>query len=312
MISLARALSACFLAIVSVPLLANDLPLLSHSVVGGDTAYTVQPGDFLIAIGARFGVAAKLLAQQNNMPFDAIIYPGRRLQIHPPHIVPRLEPGALDDGILINLPQRMLFHFAQGKVITAYPVGLGKPTWPTPEGTFKIAVREKNKTWKVPKSIQEEMRGEGKIVREEVAPGPDNPLGKHWLGLTLPGYGIHGTIAPSSVFHFQSHGCIRLHPDDVAQLFEQVKVGTPGRIIYQRVLLALPEDGRILLEVHRDIYGKDIDAGTDPGQTVRKLAEENELSQNLDWPLVAAVIAAQDGLAREVGRVARRESKERQ
>ncbi len=70
-------------------------------------------------------------------------------------------------------------------------------------------------------------------------------------------------------------------------------------IVYQPVLLAVIEDGSILLEVHRDIYVK----GIDPAQTIRDLTEANGLSQDIDWPLVDAVIAAEDGLAREVGRV---------
>jgi len=303
--SRARRFVLCLLASLSLSVSAADLPPLSHGVSGGDSEYIVRSGDFLIAIGARFGVAAKVLAQQNAIRYDAIIRPGQRLHIHNPHIVPAVVPGTLDDGILINLPQRMLFHFSAGSLTAAYPVGLGKPTWPTPEGEFTIVTRETNKAWKVPKSIQEEMRRENKLVREEVPPGPDNPLGAHWLGLSLWGYGIHGTIAPSSVYHFQSHGYIRLHPDDVAELFEQVKAGTPGRIIYQPVLLALLDDGRILLEVHRDIYDK----GIDPAQTVRDMAEANGLSPDIDWPLVDEVIAAQDGLAREVGHAARNRSK---
>ncbi|KVW94980.1 hypothetical protein ABW22_10950 [Thiobacillus denitrificans] len=263
-------------------------------MTGGYTEYTIQSGDSLTAIGARFGVTPTLLALQNGIPFDAIIHPGQRLSIHNPHIV----PASLDDGILINLPQRMLFHFSQGRLSAAYPVGLGKPSWPTPQGEFRIVSRVKNKPWLVPKSIQEEMRREGKVVVEEVPPGPDNPLGAHWLGLSLWGYGIHGTIAPASIYQFRSHGCIRLHPDDVAELFDQVKVGTQGCLVYQLVLLAVVEDGRILLEVHRDIYNK----GVDPAQTVRDMAEAYVLSQAIDWRAVDAVIAAQDGLAREVGR----------
>jgi L,D-transpeptidase ErfK/SrfK len=287
------------LASLSLCVAAAELPPLSHAVIGGDSEYTVQPGDYLISIGARFGVGAKLLARDNEQSYDGILRPGKRLKIHNPHIV----PAQISEGILINLPQRMLFHFSQGMVKAAYPVGLGKPSWPTPEGDFTIDNRAMNKAWKVPKSIQEEMRLEGKAVLEEVPPGPDNPLGMHWLGLSLPGYGIHGTIAPASVYHFQSHGCIRLHPDDVATLFDQVKIGTPGRIIYQPVLLARLGDGRILLEVHRDVYQKRIDTG----QTVRDLAEANGLSQDLDWPLVEQVIAARDGLAREVGHTSNKE-----
>jgi len=293
--ALARRLFVCLLAGLGLPAPAQDLPSLSHRITGGDTEYTIRRGDFLIAIGARFGVTPELLAQQNTLRFDAIIHPGQRLRIHNPHIV----PASLDDGILVNLPQGMLFHFSRSKLVGAYPVGLGKPGWPTPQGEFKIVNRQANKPWLVPKSIQEEMRREGKTVQEEVLPGPDNPLGTHWLGLSLWGYGIHGTIAPASVYHFQSHGCIRLHPDDIAKLFDQVRIGTPGRLIYQPVLLAVIEDGRILLEVHRDIYKR----GIDPIQTVRGLAEANGLSPAIDWPKVDAVIAAQDGLAEEVGRL---------
>ena len=56
------------------------------------------------------------------------------------------------------------------------------------------------------------MRREDKVVLTQVPPGPENPLGKHWVGLSIPGIGIHGTLAPASIYHFQSHGCIRLHP----------------------------------------------------------------------------------------------------
>lgn len=297
MLALVRHGFACLLASLSLAVLANDLPPLSRQVTGGDTDYTVKSGDFLIAIGARFGVSAELIARQNAIRYGAVIHPGQRLRIHHPHIVPAM----LNDGILINIPQRMLFHFSDGQLLAAYPVGLGKPAWPTPGGEFEIVSRVKNKTWKVPISIQEEMRREGKAVLEEVAPGPDNPLGAHWLGLSLWGFGIHGTIAPSSVYQFRSHGCIRLHPDDIAELFEHVEVGDSGLLVYQPVLLAVTEDGRILLEVHQDIYNKNVDAM----QTVREMVNAQGLSRNVDWPAVDAAIAAQEGLAREVGRLPR-------
>jgi L,D-transpeptidase ErfK/SrfK len=297
MTTLARRVLACLLAGFSLASLADKLPPLSRQVTGGAFEYTIRPGDFLIAIGARFGVPPELIAKHNAIRYQAIIHPGQRLRIDNPHIAPAM----LDDGVLINIPQRMLFRYSQGSLTAAYPVGLGKPSWLTPSGEFKIVSRVQNKTWVVPKSIQEEMQREGKAVMTEVPPGPDNPLGAHWLGLSLWGYGIHGTIAPSSVYQFSSHGCIRLHPDDIAELFDQVEVGTTGLLIYQPVLLAITEDGRILLEVHRDVYNK----GIDPALTVRAMAEAYGLSQDIDWPRVNAVIAAQEGLAREVGSQAR-------
>ena len=202
----------------------------------------------------------------------------------------------MPDGILINLPQRMLFRRVNGELQAAYPVGLGRPDWPTRMGEFTVISREQGKTWFVPLSIQQEMLNEGKAVQTQVPPGPDNPLGKHWLGLSLPGYGIHGTIAPQSIYHFQSHGCIRLHPDDAAELFDVTKKGDAGVIIYQPVLLFEAPDKRIFLEVHRDIYKKDVDANG----LARELADAARVSEKIDWKKAAQVIRAQEGVARDI------------
>lgn len=264
---------------------------LSASVTGGVFDYTVQPGDYLIKIGARFGVAAAVLSRDNGLKYDALLKPGRKLTIDNRHIVPE----ARQDGLLINLPQRMLYYFRDGELVAAYPVGLGKPNWPTPAGEFSVIDKEVNKAWHVPKSIQEEMEREGQVVRTEVPPGPDNPLGKHWLGLSLPGIGIHGTIAPASIYHFQSHGCIRLHPDDIEVLFAQVERGTTGSIIYAPLLLA-ESGGRIFVEAHRDIYEKSnvsVDA-------LKHLAQDAQLSDRIDWLRAAEVLEQRDGGARDV------------
>ena len=265
--------------------------MLSEQLVGQEFIYTVQPGDSLTAIGARFGVSASVLASRNSLAPTARLKIAQELTIDNRHIVPR----AIDNGIVINLPQRMLFLITGGQAQRTYPVGLGKQDWPTPSGSFKIAVKEENPVWDVPKSIQEEMRREGKIVQTRVPPGPENPLGKHWLGLSIGGYGIHGTIAPSSIYQFQTHGCIRLHPDDVAELFPAVERGTPVILLYRRLLLARI-GGRIFLEVHRDTYSKQ------PGveKELRQLADRENLTAQIDWGLAEAIIRRQQGIAHEI------------
>jgi L,D-transpeptidase ErfK/SrfK len=189
----------------------------------------------------------------------------------------------------------MLYLFKQEKVTRAYPVGLGRPDWPTPTGSFTVASKEENPVWDVPKSIQEEMRREGKIVQEQVPPCPENPLGKHWMGLSISGFGIHGTIAPASIYRFQTHGCIRLHPDDIAALFEEVTRGTVARFIYQRVIVARTAD-RVFLEVHRDVYGKQPDALA----ALVAAARAGNFASLLDWEKAKAIIAHQEGIAREI------------
>lgn len=263
----------------------------SFPVTGGVFEYTVQPGDYLIRIGARFGVAAEVLARENALKYEAKLMPGKKLTIDNRHIVPEMR----ESGLLINLPQRLLYYFSEWELVAAYPVGLGKPSWPTPAGDFSVIEKVVNKTWRVPKSIQEEMRREGRTVKTAVPPGPDNPLGKHWLGLSLSAIGIHGTIAPASIYHFQSHGCIRLHPDDIEALFEQTERGTSGSIIYVPMMLT-ESDGRIYLEVHRDIYNK----GDVSLMALERLAQDAVLGDRIDWARAAEVLEQREGVARDV------------
>jgi L,D-transpeptidase ErfK/SrfK len=270
---------------------------LSNALVGREFVQSVQKGESLAVLGARFGVEASVLAANNGLRANAILKEGQTLRIDNRHIV----PNSLADGILINIPQRMLFHMRQGQAIYSYAVGLGRPDWPTPAGKFTVITKEENPTWDVPKSIQEEMRREGKVVQQRVPPCPENPLGKHWMGLSIPGYGIHGTIAPTSIYQFRTHGCIRLHPDDIAELFAAISTGTPGLLLYQRLLLARLED-RIFLEVHRDVYRKD----QNPLDKLLAIVKTNNLEPLLDWEAAKAIIARQEGVAREVTKAALR------
>jgi L,D-transpeptidase ErfK/SrfK len=271
----------------------QDRPPLSEKLTGGEFAYTVQRGDSLTSIGARFGVGVGVLEASNNLAPGALLRIGQQLRVENGHIV----PDVVSDGIVINIPQRMLFYFRDGRLIHFYPVALGRPDWPTPSGPFKVVVREENPTWDVPKSIQEEMRRQGKIVKTCVPPGPDNPLGKHWLGLSLGGYGIHGTIAPASIYHFRTHGCIRLHPDDIAQLFSDVRDGAPVLLQYRRLMIARVGE-RIYLEVHRDVYKKQADIR----DRFEELLRTFNLEPRVDRDLANDIIRKQDGIAREITR----------
>jgi L,D-transpeptidase ErfK/SrfK len=211
------------------------------------------------------------------------------------HIVP---PPVHDDAeIVINVPQRMLFLRRGGVVLHAFPVAVGRPGWKTPTGEFRVLTLEEHPYWDVPVSIQEEMRRNGQPVITRMAPGPRNPLGDYWLGLSMPGLGIHGTPAPSSIYQFATHGCIRLHPDDVRTLFGEVGVATRGEILYQPVLIARTAAG-VFLEAHHDVYGRG-----DPG-----IAELRRLlggDAAVDWDVAATVLRERDGSVHRIATVPR-------
>jgi L,D-transpeptidase ErfK/SrfK len=270
-----------------------DVPRLSREMSGGESVYEVRAGDSIALIGARHGQSPRLIARENAIGTGKPLKPGLSLSIANRHLA--AEP--VEQGIVINVPQRMLFLYVNGRLDGAWPVAAGRPDWPTPLGAFKVANKQRDKTWIVPKSIQQEMLREGKPVLTSVPPGPDNPLGRHWIGLSLDSLGIHGTIAPASIYDLRSHGCVRMHPDDVAQLFERVQVGAPGTIVYRPALLGLMPDGRIFAEVHRDAYRR----APAPLVVLREIADREGLSDRIDWGRVAALAREQDGIAREVG-----------
>ena len=205
-------------------------------LVGAVTVYAVRPGDTLSRVGAVHGASVAALAEDNGLTPDTNLVVGQLLRIDNRHIA----PASVDAGMLvINVPQRMLFYGADDDGLEGYPVAVGRSGWRTPTREFVVVMKEREPTWDVPASILEERRRQGRVQPARVPPGPNNPLGAFWIGLSLPGIGIHGTNARSSIFRAATHGCIRMHPDDIARLFPRISIGTRGRTIYEPVLVAV-------------------------------------------------------------------------
>lgn len=252
--------------------------------------YRVRRGDTVLAIAGRYGADWQQVARTNGVNNPDRIYPGQWLMVETRRIVPAVR--AL--SIVINLPEAMLYAFDQGRLVFQAGVGLGKPgRWRTPTGAFTIVSKERHPTWEVPPSIQQEMEAEGRVVLTRVRPGPDNPLGEFWLGLSMPGYGIHGTIAPSSIGQFWSHGCIRLHQEDIRQLFALIEVGMLGDLIYEPVEVAVSA-GHVYLEAHPDVYGFKRPRLSDVEAALRRV------DTPVDWNRVATVLAKRARMAEMV------------
>jgi|SRR5579864_3650338 len=113
--------------------------------------------------------------------------------------------------ILVSIPDRRLALVDNGEVVKVFPIAVGASHSPSPGGNFTIVSRVSNPVW----------THKGKVV----APGKNNPVGSRWMGLSLKGYGIHGTNAPRSIGKAASHGCFRLGKKDVEELFKLVRVG---------------------------------------------------------------------------------------
>ena len=124
---------------------------------------------------------------------------------------PRSTEASTTRRVIVSIPDRKLALVENGRIVSVYPVAVGAPVSPSPVGTFSIVNRVSNPTY----------YKTGKVV----GPGTTNPVGTRWIGLSVKGYGIHGTDAPASIGYAKSHGCIRLRNQDIERLFERVRAG---------------------------------------------------------------------------------------
>jgi L,D-transpeptidase ErfK/SrfK len=261
-------------------------------IVGGSRSYVVTSGDTLTLIAAKHAVTTASIVERNGLTQPGRLAVGTTLVIDNPHIA-SVDPRV---SITINVAQRMLF-FATGDEVLGFPITVGSRGWPTPLGDFTIRQKEKDPTWDVPISIQREMEAHGNPVVTSVPPSPDNPLGNRWLGLSIPGVGIHGTNAPSSIYRYGSHGCIRMHPEHIIELFDRVAVGMIGVLKYEPIVMAVI-DGRVWLEVHPDPYRR----VSNPITQARAIAASLAATELINWPALEAALRRRDGRAEDVTR----------
>jgi lipoprotein-anchoring transpeptidase ErfK/SrfK len=133
-----------------------------------------------------------------------------------------LAPAQAHLWLELRLSQRRLRVWRDNRVIRVYPVAVGKPGWETPQGDFVVATKVQNPVWQSFSSNQVIPAGH-----------PRNPLGRHWIGFWSDGVdaiGFHGTPYPETIGKAVSHGCVRMYPQDIAELFDLVQVGTPVRV----------------------------------------------------------------------------------
>jgi lipoprotein-anchoring transpeptidase ErfK/SrfK len=110
------------------------------------------------------------------------------------------------------------------RFVKSFGVATGQRQYPTPLGRFRVVVKWKNPWWYPPDSAWAK-------DLSPVPPGPGNPLGTRWMGISSPGVGIHGTPDPGSIGYSVSHGCIRMRIPDAEWLFARIPVGTTVFIV---------------------------------------------------------------------------------
>lgn len=204
------------------------------------------------------------IARTYNLGFDELVHANPEVDPWLPKegtqiVLPTrfVLPAAPREGIVINIASKRLFYYPEPdesgeRVVVTYPIGIGQLGTATPVAITTVISKASDPVWFVPASIRAEYAAEGNPLPPKVMPGPDNPLGSHVLVLGLPSYLIHGTNRPAGVGMRVSHGCVRLFPENIVHLYEDVPLGTPVEIVNQPLLLGWDDD-ELYLEAHEPL-----------------------------------------------------------
>jgi len=212
-------------------------------VVGYVERTTIGKDDTFSDIARRFDVGYEEMVLANPGVDPWLPGVGREVVVPTEFIL----PAAPHQGIVVNVAAMRLFYYPPHKkgeqqIVYSYPIGIGREGWKTREGTTTVISHTKDPVWVVPKSVRDEHARDGDPLPAQVPPGPDNPLGQYRLRLGWPTYLIHGTNKPYGVGMRVSHGCMHLYPEDIAELFNEVPVGTKVTVVNQPILFGWKND----------------------------------------------------------------------
>ena len=173
-----------------------------------------SPGRHLNRVLTSRAVALALKTQNRDpipLPFRAV--------------APAITPAAFPHVIVIRRGSHELTLYRRAALVREFPVATGQSSYPTPLGRFQIVTMWRDPWWYPP-------AGSAWAAGEKpIPPGPSNPLGTRWMGLSAPYVGIHGTPNAASIGYSASHGCIRMRISDAEWLFDHVDIGTTVFIV---------------------------------------------------------------------------------
>lgn len=227
------------------------LPPSDIDIFGQIEVVAASREETLLDIARRYGIGQDAILLANPLVDRWLPPDGAPVVIPSRHIFPQAERT----GLVINLPEMRLYYFPKpekGKkpVVITYPISIGRMDWRTPLGRTTVIRKQKDPTWIPPQSLKNEAIAAGNPpLPDIVPPGPNNPLGRHALYLGTTGYLIHGTDKPFGIGMRVTHGCLRMYPEEIEKLFDQVAVGTSVQLVNQPIKLGWLADS-LFIELH--------------------------------------------------------------
>lgn len=263
------------------------LPTNGDNVIGSNSTAVAAHEDTLFDIARRNGVGYEEIVAANPGVDPWIPGDGTEVLIPSRFIL----PDAPRSGIVVNLPEHRLYYYppvkkGEAPVVRTYPVSVGKMDWKTPIGVTRVVSKQEKPNWYPPASVLKEHEERGDPLPRVVPAGPDNPLGDYAMRLGIPGgaYLIHGTNNPAGVGMQVTHGCMRLYPEDIAELYPLVPVNTRVTLVDQTNKVGW-QRGTLYVERHAPLEGTDDPRDMDPALMDALItAAVTGQSVVVDWP----------------------------
>ena len=272
-----------------------------ESVVGELSTTYSSEDDTLLDVARRNGLGYQDIKLFNPSIDTWLPGEGKEIQLPSKFILPNTKR----EGLVLNIPEMRLYFYTRDEndqpVVETYPLGVGREGWSTPYMETKIIEKKENPKWYPPKSILKEHEEAGDPLPDVVEAGPDNPLGAFAMRLGRPEYLIHGTNKPFGIGMRVSHGCIRLYPEDIEELFQKVSLGTRVEIVNQPFKVG-ERDGILYLEAHPyleedgEIYHNNL---TPIIELI--VSETNEGQFDIDWDKVRKAAREPIGIPTPIG-----------
>ena len=261
------------------------------NIVGNIQTAIVQYGESLSDIGKKFdvGVYEMIEAKPTLDPWSPKV--GEDVIIPTQFVLPATKRN----GIIINLAEMRLYYYhPKTNLVTTHPIGIGRKGWVTPLIEAKVIHKQYNPTWRPPISIIKEHATKGDQLPTIVPPGPHNPLGEFAIYLSASGYLIHGTNRPGGIGLRTTSGCIRLFPEDIKSLYNQITIGTTVKIIHEPYKIGI-HNHQLYIEAHEPLsdpyYNKEsINIVMQKAIQNARLLNNIDINNTLNWPYLEAIL----------------------
>lgn len=195
-------------------------------------------------------------SQQSALDFETILELVAEKTFSHPHLIRALNPAVnwtnVAAGTVLQVPNaaypevlgkaafvrihlsgKSLEAFdANTNLLVHFPCSIARLVEKRPVGELHVAVVAPNPNYTFDPDVFPESPEAKQLNRKLILPpGPNNPVGVAWIGLDLPGYGIHGTPGPEQVGRTESHGCFRLANWNAEYLLRLITIGTPVYVV---------------------------------------------------------------------------------